>query len=75
VKSLLNFLDFGKDHTPELSKDLCLFKLLYCRPNHKPRKSILVELSFLYQNALKPQFYRLPKFRGEIPTTKQNRTT
>jgi len=29
-------------------------------------------LSFLHQNTLKLQFYHLPKFGGETPTTKQN---
>jgi len=47
-----------------------------CRPNHKPRKSILVEYEFfLDQNALKLHFYHLPKFGSETPTTKQNRIT
>jgi len=52
-----------------------LLMQLFCRPNHEPRESILVEFEFLQQNALKLYFNHLPIFGGETPTTKQSRTT
>jgi len=48
---------------------------LRCCPNHKPPKSILVEFEFFTAKFIELLFYHLPKFGGETPTAKQNRTT
>jgi len=49
---------------------------IYCRSNHKPRKSILVEFEFLHQNALKQHYFVTSSKNGrETPTIKQYRTT